>query len=176
MNTMRLTVNQDSNIGAIMKWACLSILLTLCLLGINSLHQQQLQKLIINSELLKQKSFLVSKMHGEMLSISRMQLQILQASNEQQVKKDLRQLSELLADHLLHYYQLKNIADDSDVELLEKYKVGFKQWHDFNEDLLAYAKVISDSGFINTLNMVDLAFSQLDQDTDKTLLLISQLK
>ena len=176
MNTMEFTMKQDSYIATITKWTFLLIFLTFCITGINTLHQKQLQKLVINSELLKQKSFLVSQMHDEMLSISRTQLQILHASSEQQVKKDLRQLSELVMDHLVHYYQLKNIADESDADLLMQFRIGFDKWHNFNQDLLGYANVIADSGFINTLNMVDMAFSQLDQDSDKALLLISQLR
>ncbi len=176
MNTMRLTINQDSYIETITKWTCLFIFLTLCAIGINTLHQDQLQKLMTSSTLLKQKSFLVSQMHDEMLSISRTQLQILHASNERQVKENLRHLSELVTDHLVHYYQLKNIADETDAELLMQFKIGFEQWHKFNENLLGYANVIADSDFINTLNMVDLAFSQLDIDADETLLLISQLR
>lgn len=176
MNTMELTMNQDSYIGTTIKWTCLFILLTLCAIGINTLHQNQLQKLMTSSALLKQKSFLVSQMHNEMLSISHTQLQILHASNEQQVKENLRHLSELVTDHLFHYYQLKNIADESDAELLMRFRIGFDQWHNFNEDLLGYANVVADTGFINTLNMVDLAFSQLDSDADETLLLISQLR
>jgi hypothetical protein len=176
MNTMELTINQDSYTGATIKWACLFIFLTLCAIGINTLHQDQLQKLMASSELLKQKSFLLSQMHDEMLSISHTQLQILHATNEQQVKENLRHLSELVTDHLVHYYQLKNIVDESDAELLMQFRTGFEQWHDFNETLLGYANVIADSGFINTLNMVDLAFSQLDSDADETLLLISQLR
>jgi hypothetical protein len=176
MNTMEIRLNQDSYTWITIKWISLFIFLTLCFSGLYKLHQQQLVKLSANSDALNQKSFLVSKMHDEMLSISRMQLQILHASNEQQVKKDLLLLSELVTDHLIHYYQLKNIADESDAELLMRFRLGFDKWQNFNEDLLGYANVIADSGFINTLNMVDLTISQLDQDADKALLLISQLK
>ncbi|MBL1141246.1 MAG: hypothetical protein D8M62_04330 [Proteobacteria bacterium] len=152
------------------------IFLTLFTVGVNNLHQKQLRKLTVSSELLKQKSLLISKMHNEMLSISRTQFQLLQASNEQQVINELRQLSDLISDHLIHYYQLKAIADESDAELLMRYRIGFEKWHNFNEDLLGYANVVADSGFINTLKKVDLAFSQLDQDDNKKLLLVSQLR
>jgi hypothetical protein len=173
---MDLMTNEDCTIGTTIKWAGLFILLTLCAINVNSLHQQQLLKLKHNSELLGQKSFLVSKMHDEMLSISRIQLQLLQASSEQQVRSNLLQLSELISGHLIHYYQLKNIADESDAEILAKFKIGFEKWHDFNESLLAYANIVADAGFINTLNKVDLAISQLDEDSDKALLLISQIQ
>jgi hypothetical protein len=143
---------------------------------INTFHQDKLKELAINSALFKQKSFLVSQMHSEMLSISRTQLQVLHSSSEQQAKENLWQLSELVSDHLAHYHQLKNITDDSDAELLMRFRFGFEQWHDFNENLLGYANVISDSGFINTLNKVDLAFSQFDSNSDKKQLLITQLK
>ncbi len=176
MNTIELTIRQDSYVGTVMKWTSMFIFLLICGIGINTLHQQQMQKLLTSSNQLKQKSFLVSQMHDEMLSMSRTQLQILHASSDQQVKTYLRHLSELVSDHLIHYYQLKKIADDSDANLLMQFKIGFEQWHDFNENLLSYANIVSDSDFINTLKMVDMAFSQLDQDPEKTLLLISQLK
>jgi hypothetical protein len=176
MNTMELTINRDSYIEKIIKWTCLFIFLTLCGIGIIKLHQEQLQKLAASSALLKQKSYLVSRMHDEMLSISRTQLLILHASHEDQVRTNLKHLAELVSDHLVHYYQLKKIADESDAELLMKFRMGFEKWHNFNEDLLGYANVIADSGFINTLNMVDMAFSQLDQDADEALLLVSQLR
>jgi hypothetical protein len=176
MNTMEITIKQDSYIRKIIKWTCLSVLLMLFAIAINTLHQDRLQKLATNAALLGQKSFLVSQMHKEMLSISRTQLQILHASNQQQIKENLWHLSELVSDHLVHYHQLKNIADESDADLLMQFKIGFEQWHYFNKDLLVYANVVSDSGFINTLNKVDLAFSQFDSNSDKKQLLITQLK
>ncbi len=172
---MELTINQDSNIRKIIKWTFLFIFLTLCAMGINTFHQNQLEKLTANSTLINQKSSLIFQMYDEMLLISRMQLQILHASSEQEVKKNLWQLSELVSDHLLHYHQLKIMADESDVELLNQFRIGFGQWHDFNKNLLGYANVIADSGFINTLNKVDMAFSQLDRDASETMLLITSL-
>jgi hypothetical protein len=176
MNTMELTINQDNYVRAIIKWTSLFIFLTLCVVTINAFHQDRVQKLMADAELLGQKSFLVSQMHKEMLSISRTQLQILHASSEQQVRKNLWRLSELVSEHLVHYHQLKEIADESDADLLMRFRIGFDQWHDFNKNLLAYANVVSDSGFINTLNKVDLAFSQFDNDSAEKQLLITQLK
>ncbi len=173
---MELTINQDNYVRTIIKWTSLFIFLTLCVVAINTFHQDRLQKLTVDAELLGQKSFLVSKMYNEMLSISQTQLQILHASSEQQVIENLWYLSELVSEHLVHYHQLKEIADESDADLLMRFKIGFDQWYDFNKNLLAYANVVSDSGFINTLNKVDLAFSQFDNNSDEKQLLITQLK
>ena len=174
MNMMEITINRDSSINAIIKWTGLFVFLTFCASGLISLHQYQSEKLIFESELLKQKSLLVTQMHNEMLLISRTQLELLHASNEQQVKTKLVSLSALIADHLIHYHQLKKIADESDTVLLNKFKLGFEKWQGFNQDLLTYATIISDPGFIYTLNKVDLAISQLDEN--ETQLLITQLK
>ncbi len=175
MKAMELMFEQDRYIKTIMKWT-LFIILLLSAITINTLQQQQLKTLVINSKLLKQKSILVSQMHDEMLTISRTQLQIIQASSEQQIKEKLRYLSILINDYLFHYYQFKDMSDESDAELLVQLKSGFEQWHEFNEDLLTYANVIADSGFINTLNMVDFAISQLDIDAGETTLVITQLE
>jgi hypothetical protein len=176
MNTMELTINQDSYIKTIIKWTCLTILLSLCAFGTNTLHQNQLQKLMANADLFSQKTFLISQMHKEMLLISRKQLQILHASSEQEAREILWSLSELVSDHLIHYHQLKNLADEPDIELLNQFKKGFNRWRAFNKNLLDYANVVSDSGFINTLNKVDMAFSQFDSDATETLLLITKLE
>lgn len=170
---LEMTVNRGSGSRSIVKWTGLFIWWAFFVSAMLTFHQQQLQKLKVDSELLSQKSFLVSQMHDEMLLISRLQLQILHASNHQQVKEKLMRLSDLVSDHLFHYHQLKSIADDSDVDLLNKFKLGFEKWRDFNEDLLIYANSVSDSGFINILNKVDMAISQLDEG--ETLHLASQL-
>jgi len=167
--------NQDSYVR-IIKWACLFIFLTLFMIGVNTLHQAQLQKLTASSALIKQKSLLISQMHDEMLLISRVQLQIFQASNDQEVRERLRHLSELVSDHLVHYHQLKNITDASDIKLLDQFRADFEQWLHFNKNLSAYANVITDPGFINTLNKVDMALSQLDSNSDERRLLITQIK
>lgn len=173
---MEMAIKRGSGTGSIVKWTGLFILWAFFASAILSFHQQQLQKLKADSELLNQKSFLISQMHDEMLLISRLQLQILHASNYQQVKEKLMRLSDLVSDHLLHYHQLKSIADVTDVDLLEQYKLGLDRWYGFNKDLLAYANVVSDSSFINTLNKIDLAFSQFDDDNNEALLLIAQTK
>lgn len=176
MNTMRSTVNRDNYIGKIMKWTSLFILLTLSVLAINSFHQQQLKKLLVSSQLLEQKSILVYQMHNEMLLMSQTQLMILHASNQDEVRQSLWRLSEQVSDYLLHYHQLEAIADNTDFETLTKFRTGFEQWHSFNKDLLGYANIVSDTNFINTLNMVDLAFSQFESNSDEAALLIAQLK
>ncbi len=176
MNTMRLTVNRDSYIGKMMKWTGLFILLTLCVLAINSFHQQQLKKLLVSSQLLNQKSVLVYQMHNEMLLMSQTQLMILHASNQDEVRQSLWRLSDQVSDYLLHYHKLESIADNTDFETLIKFRTGFEQWHSFNKDLLGYANIVSDTNFINTLNMVDLAFSQFESNSDEAVLLIAQLK
>ena len=82
----------------------------------------------------------------------------------------------MISDYLIHYHQLEGISDDSDTNLLVQFRTGFNQWYSLNKNLLNYANVVADSGFINTLSMIDLTFSQFDRDTDETLLLIAQLK
>lgn len=174
MNMMEITVNQNSFIKVILKWTTLFIFLLSCVYIIFSVHQQHLHSLKAESQLINQKSFLVKQLHNEMLLISRAQLELLHASNETQVKKILSRLSTLISAHLVHYYQLKNITDDSETELLNRFKSGFEKWQAFNQDLLSYASSVSDSAFINTLNKVDMAISQLDED--EALLLVSQLE
>ena len=61
-------------------------------------------------------------------------------------------------------------------KVLEQFKTGFEQWHEFNQNLLSYANVVADSGFINTLNMIDLAFSQFESSTNESQQLVAQLK
>ena len=169
-----IAINRGIYRTAVLKWTGLFIFLTLCLSSLHSFHQHHMQTLKIESERLNQKSYLVKQLHNEMLLITRAQLNLLHASNHTQVKHTLSELSTLISNHLVHYYELKNIADDSDTELLMKFKAGFEKWQLFNEDLLSYANRVSDSEFINTLNKVDMAISQLDEN--ETLLLISQLK
>ncbi len=60
---MELTINQYSYARTIIKWTSLFIFLTLSAIVINTLHQERLQKLTADAELLAQKSFLVSQMH-----------------------------------------------------------------------------------------------------------------
>ena len=123
-----------------------------------------------------QKASLISQMHNEMLLITRSHLQIMHASNEKQIKDHLWKLSGLVSDYLIHYHQLEKIVDNTDDGILEKFNTGFEQWHEFNQNLLSYANVVADSDFINTLNMIDLAFSQFDSNTDESLQTIAQLK
>lgn len=175
MNTMEL-INQDSYVGTIIKWTSLFISLVLCATSMNTLRQQELQKLTADMDLLNQKSSLIFQMHQEMLSMSRMQLQILHASNEEEVRKNLKNLSQLISDHLIHYHQLQSITSESDAPILMRFRIAFEQWHGFNRNLLAYANVVSDTGFINTLNKVDLAFPQFDSSSDEKRLLNYPIK
>lgn len=175
MNTIAIPLRKDKYVE-VMKWTGLFIVLLLCATAIFSVHQQQLQKLMAETDLLNKKTHLVSKMHDEMLLITSVQLQILHASSEQQVKLKLQYLSELISNHLINYHQLKAIADESDAELLSKFKISFDKWQVYNQDLISYANAVSDSGFINTLNKVNLTFSQLNEEENDTLLLITQLK
>ncbi len=161
---------------ALLKCIAISIFMMTCLAVIFHLHQAYTQKLITDNERLNQKKYLVSQMHDEMLTISRVQLELLHVTSEQQAKTKLQRLSTLISEHLVHYYQFKSIADESDSEVLVHFKASFEKWYKFNANLLTYAKVVADSGFINTLSKVDLAISQLDKDSEKTLQLISQIK
>jgi hypothetical protein len=176
MKAIDITIHKNPDAGIVIKLTFLFIFLTLSVMGMNTLYQEQREKLAAKSELLNQKSSLVVQMHKEMLSISSTQLQILHASSEQQVKENLWQLSQLVSDHLIHYHQLENIVDESDAHILMQFRIGFDQWNGFNKNLLSYANVVSDSGFINTLNKVNLAFSQFDSSSDERQLLITQLK
>lgn len=176
MNTLALTIKQGSYVGAIFKWLCLSVFLMISGISIYTIHQQKLQNLTSNSNVLVQQSFLVSQMHDEMLAISRTQLQILHASNEQQIRKELYKLSELISDHLMHYHQLQLISDESDADLLDQFKVGIEKWYYYNENLLDYANSVSDTGFLKTLSMINLAFSQIDSNPDDAIQIVAQLK
>ncbi|GEM_PF-2762723 len=171
---MESIIKQDRYIGALIKWGCLLVCLSACVFSINTLHQQKLQKLAMQSELLLQKASIITQLHEEMLTITRNQYLILHASDHEQVRQLISNLSVQVTDYLLHYHQLEQIAESSDADLLKQYKFGFKQWHKFNQDLLAYANVVADAGIINSLNMVSLAFTQLDSEPDKPLLLITQ--
>ncbi len=123
-----------------------------------------------------QKASLITQMHNEMLLITRTHLQIMHASNEKQIKDQLSKLSGLVSDYLIHYHQLEKIVDNSDEGILEQFKTGFEQWHDYNQSLLSYVNVVADSGFIKTLNRIDLAFSQFDSNTDESIQVIAQLR
>lgn len=173
---MEHTFNQDSYTRTVIKWTSLFIFFAVLAISARSIHHHQLQKLSLGSESFNQKASLITKMHSEMLSMTRTQYQILHASDQSEVKQLLWSLSEQVSAYLVHYHQLEGIADDSDTEILMQFRTGFEQWHGFNKNLLGYANVISDSGFISTLNMIDLAFSQFDSNPDEALLLIAQLK
>lgn len=123
-----------------------------------------------------QKASLITQMHNEMLLITRSHLQIMHANNEKQIKDQLWKLSGLVSDYLIHYHQLEQIVDDSDKKILEQFKTGFEQWHEFNQNLLSYANVVADSDFITTLNMIGLAFSQFESNSSESLQLVAQLK
>lgn len=173
---MRTKINQNKLIKALSKWMTIFIFLMFCTNAISSFHQQKLQKLKVNSDLINQKSFLVTQMHNEMLLITRAQLRLLHATSETQVKTQLSSLTTLISNHLVNYYQFKNITDESDKELLNKFKFNFEKWRNFNEDILGYANVISDASFLRTLGMIDLAFSQIDSRPDDAGQIIAQLK
>lgn len=173
---MELTCKQDSPIKTISKWTALLICIYLCAISLKTFHSYQLQKIItVNMESV-QKASLITQMHNEMLLITRSQLQILNATNEKQIRDQLWTLSGLVSDYLIHYHQLEQIVDSSDERVLEQFKTGFEQWREFNQNLLNYANLVADSGFINTLNMIDLAFSQFQSNTDESLQLIAQSK
>lgn len=173
---MELLYSQDSVIKKFAKWTALCIFITLSVIGLRTFHSYQLQIITSSNMVTIQKSSLITQMHKEMLSITRTQLQILHASNENEVRELLWKLSELVSDYLIHYHHLEGIADSSDTNLLAQFGTGFDRWHNFNKKLIGYANVVADSGFINTLNIVDLAFSQFNSNTDETLQLIAQLK
>jgi hypothetical protein len=175
MNVMELTIKQESFIRTLFKWTLMSVFLTVCAFSINSVHQNQLKKLVSTSDLLKQKSILVSQMHNDMLLISRIQLQILHASSESEVRDKLRRLSNIVTNHLVNYHELKTISSDKDAEILAQFKTSFQKWHEFNKSILGYANIVSDTNFINTLNMIDLAFNQLDSDASEKYVFLSQL-
>ena len=176
MNGKALTIKQESNFRITIRWISILIFIFVCALALKNLHEQQLQKLTTDSNLLKQKSMLISKMHNQMLSITQTQLQIFHSSSQKQVNDNLRQLSELVTEHLVNYHQLKNIADESDEGLLNHFRSGFEKWHNYNENLLNYANVVSDTGFLNTLSMIRVAFNHIDNDTDDAIQIIAQLK
>jgi len=123
-----------------------------------------------------QKASLITQMHNEMLLITRSHLQLMHASNEKQIKDQLRKLSGLVSDYLVHYHQLEQIVDSSDGQILEQFNTGFEQWHEYNQNILSYANVVADSGFIKTLNRIDLAFSQFNSNTDESIQIIAQLR
>ena len=176
MEMMDMTANRSNFIRAVLKWTTLFIFLVFCVSAISSFHQQQLQTLKADSDLINQKSFLVRQMHNEMLLITRTQLGLLHATNETQVKTELSYLTTLISNHLLNYYQFKSITDESDIELLNKFKFNFEKWRNFNEDILGYANAVSDAGFLKTLGMIDLAFSQIDSSPNEAGQIIAQLK
>lgn len=173
---IRMKTNRDKLIKAMLKWTTLFISLMFCVSAISSFHEQQLQKIKVGSDLINQKSFLVRQMHDEMLLITRTQLGLLHATNETQVETQLSSLTILISNHLINYYQLKNITDESDTELLNKFKFNFEKWRNFNEDVLGYANAVSDAGFLKTLGMIDLALSQIDSSPDDAGQIIAQLK
>ena len=176
MEMMKMTTNWDDFIGAMLKWTTSFIFLIFFVSTISSFHQQHLQKLKSDSDLINEKSFLVRQLHNEMLLITRTQLGLLHATNETQVKTELSYLTTLISNHLVNYYQFKSITDESDIELLNKFKFNFEKWRNFNEDILGYANAVSDAGFLKTLGMIDLAFSQIDSSPNEAGQIIAQLK
>lgn len=172
---MELAYKQDSFLKTISKWTALAICLYLCAIGLKTFHSYQLNKIItVNMESV-QKASLITQMHNEMLLITRSHLQIMHASNEKQIRDQLWKLTGLVSDYLIHYHQLEKIVDNSDERVLEQFKTGFQQWHEFNQNLLSYSNIVADSGFISTLNMIDLAFSKFEKEPEERLSLISQL-
>lgn len=174
MSMMEITTNQNGYTRTMLTWVALFIFISVCETVMTSLHDYHTQKIMTDGELIKEKTFLITEMHKEMLLITRTQLELLHATNETHVITKLSDLSSLVSSYLLNYYQFKNVADEYDVGLLNKFKLSFEKWQGFNEGLLTYANIISDSDFINTLNKVDMAINQLDGN--ETLLLISKLE
>ena len=173
---MELAYKQDGYLIQIGKWTALAICLYLCAIGLKTFHSYQLHKIISVNMASVQKASLITQMHNEMLLITRSHLQIMHASNEKQIKEHLWKLSGLVSDYLIHYHQLEQIVDSSDGRILEQFKTGFEQWHEYNINLLRYANVVADSGFMNTLNRIDLAFSQFDSNPDESIQLVAQLR
>lgn len=173
---MAFAYKQDNLTGTLAKWFALGIFISLSIIVLSTFHSSQLHKLNLSNQLSMQKSSLITQLHSEMLLITRTQLQILHASSEQEARAQLWKLSELVSEYLIHYHQLEGLSDSSDAVLLTQFRRGFEQWHSLNKSLLNYANVVADTGFINTLNRIDLAFSQFDNTTGKTLQLIAQLR
>ncbi|GJM05668.1 MAG: hypothetical protein DHS20C09_16640 [marine bacterium B5-7] len=173
---MELAYKQGGFLTTFSKWTALIICLYFCAIGLKTFHHNQMHKITTTNTVSLQKASLITQMHNEMLLITRSHLQIMQASNEQQIREQLWRLSGLVSDYLIHYHELEQIIDNSDERVLRQFKTGFTQWYEFNKDLLSYANVVADSGFINTLNMIDLAFSKFDSNSEETLHLIAQLK
>lgn len=169
-------VHRQDNFLNVLKWITLVVCLYLSVMGLKSFHSYQLQKIISVNMVSVQKSSLITQMHNEMLLITRSQLQILHASNEKQIRDQLLKLSSLVSDYLTHYYQLEQLVDSSDKILLEQFKTGFEQWHEFNQNILSYANIVADTGFINTLKMIDLAFSQFEHNPEDSIQLIAKIK
>ena len=176
MNTMESILKQDSNVGLLLKWSSLFIFALLCLTVVKSFHDKYINELNAESSVLLEKSSLVMEMHNEMLSITRTQYQILHASSQQEVRTLLLSLSEQVSSYLLNFHKLEQVTDETDENLLFQFRNGFTQWHQFNQDLVGYANVVADSGFINTLNMIDVALSQFEVNSEEALLLIAELE
>ena len=173
---METVIKQDSTIRSVSKWSGFLIIAALCFSTGKFIHDKRMQELKVESLILIEKSALVTEMHRQMLAITRTQFQILHAGSHQEARQLLWQMSDQISDCLLKFHQLEKIADITDTELLAKFRDGFDQWHHFNQNLLNYANVIADSGFINTLGMVNLALSQFDYDIDDKQFVLTQLK
>lgn len=176
MDTMELRNRQESYGKLLIKGMTLIVVLAVLMPGIKSVHEDYLNSLTINSDFLNKKSFLITQMHQEMLSITRTQYEILHASNHGQVRQLLLSLSNGVSDYLGHYHQFEEIYGSTDTEILNQFNTSFRRWYSFNKDLLYYANVVSDADFINTLNKIDLAFGQFDTDPNEALLLIAGLR
>ena len=171
---MESAYKQGGFLTAFSKWTAFIICLYFCVIGLKIFHHDQMHKITTTNTASLQKAS--TQMHNEMLFITRSQLQIMQASDEKQVRSQLWKLSGLVSDYLIHYHQLEQIIDDRDEKVLEQFKTGFSRWYEFNKDLLNYANVVADSGFINTLNMIDLSFRKLKKEPEESWVFISQLR
>lgn len=173
---MELAYKQGCFIKMFARWIAFGVCIYLSVFGLKAYHSYQIQITSSSNLAAIQKSSLITQMHNKMLSITRIQLQILHASNEHETREQIWKISELISDYLVHYHQFQDITESSDTILLTQFKRGFDQWHSFNKNLLSYAHFVSYSGFNNTLNRIDLAFSQFDNKSEEVLLLIAQMK
>ena len=84
---MELAYKQGRFIKMFAKWIAFGVCITLIVFGLKSYHSYQIQIISSSNVAAIQKSSLIAQMHNEMLSITRTQLQILHASNEDEVRK-----------------------------------------------------------------------------------------
>ena len=128
-------------------------------------YQEQVRGFNDELSVLDKKSRLITSLHQQMLTVSRLQFYLLHASDYQQAYDLLLSMSENVSNYVVDFYQFEKIAGAEDKELVDKFRSGFMEWRSMTDDLSDYAYLVSNTDLINVLSIMELNLHRLDNDS-----------